>query len=110
MSGIPPALAKGVKIVLEGSRRDVDVITITIDASNVPIPEVATLIRRNIAGHILGWLKFDLDQLAERMSVDAEIRLPKQMLEDAEVAYTQAKVPSPDEFAKFIEELKKEKE
>jgi hypothetical protein len=109
LSGIPVELLKEVKVVVEGTRlKDRDEIKVTVEA-NLPEP-VALAIRRSLSGHLLTALKMPLDQLSERSDLNAEFRLPSQMVEDAEVAYRSMKMPSPKELAKLVEEAEKKEE
>jgi hypothetical protein len=104
MSGLPVEFLRQVKVVVEGARlSDRDEIKVTVAVENLPEP-VALAIRRSLSGHLLTALKMPLDQLAERSELNAEFRLPKQMVEDAEAAYRSMKMPSPKELAKLIEE------
>jgi len=109
VSGLPVELLRQVKVVVEGARfADRDEIKVTVAVENLPEP-VALAIRRSLSGHLLTALKMPLDQLAERSELNAEFRLPKQMVEDAEAAYSSMRLPSPKELAELAKTLEEEK-
>lgn len=88
---IPAEAAKNIKIHVEAKEGETQTIAIQIQGD-------PTL---SVASHILAFLKFDLDQLAN-IGIETKMKLPKNLYEATEKTFQSIKVPTPEMLAKLM--------